>query len=380
MLSELSGRPSSCYDPTLAPHRDVGGDGGAGDVVHVYDYPTIRGLLRDARRVTSDVSEVVSPEQREHLHPVAAFVWATDRRTISGCPGRHAALRTTMAPWFTPTGGAERLPVARALGERLAVREHEQRFDVFDDYALPLVTTAMADWLGVERADVLYAVDDQLAAGEMFDAWPPQASPEMDEHYRELMARSQRSGVAAAAGDLVAEGVLTEREAWGIVYALSVSSVATAAAITLTVGLTLEHGQWPDMVEPRAARAAIEESVRLGSPFPQASRFVREPFTVGDVAVAPGDQVLMWLTAANRDLPGPHAQPLDRFDPERDTTQHLGWGSGYHLCAGVHHARALAEAAVTTLARRCPDLGVAGPWRRLVGIDDSFLAAPVARR
>ena len=94
------------------------------------------------------------------------------------------------------------------------------------------------------------------------------------------------------------------------------------------------------MADPAQARPAVEEALRLGTPFPQASRFAREPFTVGDVAVQPGDQVLMWLTAANRDLPGPHRQPLDRFDPERDTAEHLGWGSGYHRCGGLHHARA----------------------------------------
>jgi cytochrome P450 len=71
-----------------------------------------------------------------------------------------------------------------------------------------------------------------------------------------------------------------------------------------------------------------------------------------------------------------HRQPLDRFDPERDTADHLGWGSGYHRCGGLHHARATAVAAVTTMARRCPGLTMAGPWKRYVGIDDGYVAAP----
>ena len=44
---------SACYDPTVAPYRD-------GEVVHVHDYATIRALLRDALRVTADVTEMVS--------------------------------------------------------------------------------------------------------------------------------------------------------------------------------------------------------------------------------------------------------------------------------------------------------------------------------
>ena len=67
--------------------------------MHVHDYATIRALLRDPLRVTADVTESVSAEDRDRLHPVSAFVWATDRRTMSGCPGRHGALRTAMAPW-----------------------------------------------------------------------------------------------------------------------------------------------------------------------------------------------------------------------------------------------------------------------------------------
>jgi len=345
--------------------------------VHVYDYPTIRGLLRDPQRVTSDVTEMLTPEQRDLLHPVSCFVWATDRKTLSGCPGRHAALRGVMAPWFSVQAVAGRRRSARAACEQVVARKPDGSFDLYHDYALPLVVTYMADWLGVEPPDVIYAIDDQLAGGDMFDDWPPLAPPGMDDHYRSLMARPHLGGVAAAARDLVGSGVITERESWGMIYSISVSSVATAATITLTAGLSVEHDLWHRMTDTEDALRAIEEAVRLGNPFPQASRFAREPFTVGELHVEPGEQVLMWLTAANRDLPGPHEQPLDRFDPWRANT-HLGWGSGYHLCGGVHHARAIAETAVTTLAEQCPDLGFAGPWTRCVGIDDGYSAAPAA--
>jgi cytochrome P450 len=369
VLSDPSPRPPSCYDPATPPYRDEFG-------VHLYDHRTVRGLLRDPNRVTSDVTEMLSPGQQDRLHPVSAFVWATDRRTVSGCPGRHAALRSVMAPWFNPAAAADRQEAAGASAERLAATVAGGPFDVHDDFARPLVVAYLADWLGIEPADVVYAVDDQLAAGEIFETWPMLAEPEMDDRFRAVMARPTLGGLAAQSRDLVAAGVMGEREAWGVLYAISVSAVATCATIALAIGLTVEHGHWDRMVDSDFARGAIEEAVRLGSPFPQASRFAREPFTVGEVDVRPGEQVLMWLTAANRGLPGPHRQPLDRFDPERDNALHVGWGSGYHLCGGVHHARALALTAVTALARRCPRLELAGPWKRFVGIDDGFIAAP----
>jgi cytochrome P450 len=155
-----------------------------------------------------------------------------------------------------------------------------------------------------------------------------------------------------------------------------VSAVATATSITLAAGLGVEHGLWHRMTDPDDAGRAVEEAVRLGTPFPQSSRFAREAFTVGDLSVQPGEQVLLWLTAANRGVPGPHRRPLDEFDPSRDNTGHLGWGSGYHLCGGVHHARVVAVTAVCTLAELLPDLAIAGSWTRFVGIDDGFSAAP----
>ena len=200
------------------------------------------------------------------------------------------------------------------------------------------------------------------------------STEEMDEYYRALMARPELGGVAAEARALVAAGVVTERESWGIVYSLSVSTVATAAAVTLAGGPVRRAGDVGAHGRSRAADGAVQEAIRIGNPFPQASRFVREPFAIGDVAVQPGDQVLMWLTAANRDLPGPHGQPLDRFDPGATTPS--SWGSApATTCAAACTTSARSPStAVTTLAERCPQLRIAGPWKRFVGIDDGYVA------
>lgn len=371
MLSDPSPRPPRCYDPAVAPYRDDDDR----SVVHVHDYATIRALLRDPVRVTADVTEEVSDTDREHLHPVSAFVWATDRRTMSGCPGRHGALRTAMASWFTASAAVARRAPTRAAAEAAAPGP-DRAFDLYHDYAVPVVVSSTAEWLGIAVEDVEYAIADQLAQGEFFEHWPMLSTDAMDGHYRALMARPELGGVMGETRELVAAGVLTEREAWGIAYSLSVSTVATAAAVVLAAGLSVEHGSWERMADPAQANGAVQEAIRIGNPFPQASRFVREPFAIGEVELQPGDQVLMWLTAANRDLPGPHGRPLDRFDPERDNGQQLGFGSGYHLCGGVHHVREVAVTAVTTLAERCPRLRVAAPWKRFVGIDDGYVAAP----
>src|SRR3954452_1177810 len=139
MLSDPSPRPPRCYDPSVAPYRD----GDDSSVVHVHDYATIRALLRDPIRVTADVTEAASAEERERLHPVSAFVWATDRRTMSGCPGRHGALRTVMAPWFTACAAAARRAPTRAAAEAVAPAPGSA-FDLYHDFAIPVVVASTA--------------------------------------------------------------------------------------------------------------------------------------------------------------------------------------------------------------------------------------------
>ena len=69
--------------------------------------------------------------------------------------------------------------------------------------------------------------------------------------------------------------------------------------------------------------------------------------------------VMPLLGSANRDeavYPDP-----DRFDIDRDTTGHLGFGWGNHFCLGSALARLEGRIALETLLERIPDYEITAP-------------------
>jgi cytochrome P450 len=105
--------------------------------------------------------------------------------------------------------------------------------------------------------------------------------------------------------------------------------------------------------EERLSRA-VEEAVRLTSPFHGFSRTTTQDAMIDGKAI-PADQVvrLCWASA-NRD-PSVFPDP-DRFDVDRERNPHLGFGAGRHVCAGAPLARAEMRIAMRTLLKRLPDI------------------------
>lgn len=114
--------------------------------------------------------------------------------------------------------------------------------------------------------------------------------------------------------------------------------------------------------EPSLARNAFEEAVRFESPVQTFFRTTAREVDVSGYRIGEGQKILMFLGAANRD-PRRWVDP-DRYDIARQTSGHVGFGSGIHMCVGQLVARLEGEVILSALARKVAAIEINGPVRR----------------
>jgi cytochrome P450 len=156
-------------------------------------------------------------------------------------------------------------------------------------------------------------------------------------------------------------GALGPQELFWFCLLLLVAGNETTTNLIGNLVLTLldDPGLWDQLrSRPELVPGAVEESVRRDSPIQGLFRTALEDYEVGGARVPAGGRVLLLFGAANRD-PRRYHDP-DRFDPERGASDHVGFGSGIHLCLGAHLARLEGRAVLTRLLERVQRLEPAG--------------------
>lgn len=157
---------------------------------------------------------------------------------------------------------------------------------------------------------------------------------------------------------------LTDEEIVGFVGLLLLAGhITTTATLGNTVITFQEHPAAVAEIraDPTLLPAAIEEVLRVRTPFPRLGRLTTVDTEVGGVRIPAGQIVIPWLTAANRDE-RVFADP-DRFDIHRKPNPHLTFGHGIHFCLGAPLARLEASVALRLMLRRYRDIEVPGDER-----------------
>jgi cytochrome P450 len=119
--------------------------------------------------------------------------------------------------------------------------------------------------------------------------------------------------------------------------------------------------QWKLLADqPELAPRAVEETMRFFGTVRGTVRFASEDIEYRDVVFPAGTFIGLSLAQANRD-PSIFDSPAE-FDITRDPPDkpQLTFGSGIHYCLGAALARAEQQEALTIMAKRLPDLELAG--------------------
>jgi len=99
----------------------------------------------------------------------------------------------------------------------------------------------------------------------------------------------------------------------------------------------------------------VHEAIRLVSPVTYMRRTVAQETKLGGQPLQPGEKVVMYYVAANRD-PSKFERP-DAFDITRaNAKEHLAFGHGPHVCLGQRVANMQLEAAYRQILTRFPNV------------------------
>jgi cytochrome P450 len=137
---------------------------------------------------------------------------------------------------------------------------------------------------------------------------------------------------------------------------LAAGSGTTWKQMGITLAAILERPEVRDGVrgDRTLVRPAIEESLRWQATDPMFSRHVARDVEFYGLQLPAGSVIHLCLGAANRD-PSRWDRP-DEYDITRPPKPALAFGSGPHVCLGMHVARAEMAVGINALFDRLPNL------------------------
>jgi cytochrome P450 len=126
--------------------------------------------------------------------------------------------------------------------------------------------------------------------------------------------------------------------------------------------------------DPELIPAAVDESLRLGSPVRAFTRLAIAPYRTVEVSVAEGERVLLLYGAANRDER--HYPDPDRFDVRREAADQFAFGFGVHRCAGGHLALLEMQSLLRAVAARVQRIEVGEPEVLMSNMLNGYASLP----
>jgi cytochrome P450 len=256
-------------------------------------------------------------------------------------------------------------------------------FEFVEDFALPLTSTVISEFLGVPADDreffqeqsklkILMGVDPAI---------PQAASAKLYAYFDQLLKKkeadphAENDMLSRLVLDQVIPGNLSHEEAVLHADLLTMAGHETTAN-QIALG-TLSFLQNPDqkiklLNEPDLLKSAVDEMLRFHSIVQyNAPRVAMEDIEICGHLIRRGEAVFALVSAANRD-PKVFSCP-DKFDISRQPDNHLAFSYGIHQCLGQPLARAELQSVFGSLFQRFPGLRLAVPFEEIEFKSDHFV-------
>lgn len=328
---------------------------------HVFRYDDVQKAMTNPAIFSNDFSKIM-PQLADGAK---GSLLAVD-------PPLHRKLRRLVSAAFTPKMVASLEPRIAEVTNDLLDDINSGTIDLVDSLAYPLPVIVIAELLGVPATDreLFRRWADELLAIQTGDFTDPKMLDEAKEKTRDLdaylldhiTARRRTPG-----HDLLS--MLVEAEVDGealddieIVNFARLLLIAGHITTTMLLGNAIlcfheNPGAAADVrANPTLVPAAIEEILRVRSPFLFSARVTATDTELSGTPIPADKMIMPWVLSANHDER--QFADAERFDVHRDPNRQAAFGHGVHFCLGAPLARLEGRIALTALLDRFSDIHI----------------------
>ena len=340
-------------------------------------YEDIRAALTDPRLSAKTIPEAMTPTGEDN--DAAVLFPRTD-------DPEHNRLRRMLTRDFTVRRAKEMAPeIQRLVDNRLDdIIAAGPPCNYVSDFALPVPSLVICLLLGVPYADHDHFQEHSTGALDVRSSEEQKVAAimAMFGYINELLERKKVEPgddlLSRLMHDNVGKGEMSVATAamTGFIM-LQAGHETTASMIALGTLLLLQN---PDAMarlreadDPAVSLKIVDELLRYLTIVHSGlvDRVATEDIEIRGQLVRAGEHVVMNLTAGNFD--GDFVDNPTVFDIERNGRGHLAFGYGVHQCIGQNLARTELQIALTTVARRLPNLQLAVPLKELNFMNDQAI-------
>ena len=326
---------------------------------------------------------------KQNVIPKLAF---TGRRPpLHMDPPEHTPYRKALNPLLRPERIASlETPIRRIAEELLAPMVARGSGDICEEFGSYLTIRVFSEWMNVpaEMADALkevgraYNLAVQKANGEMVK----ETSYKLYDMARALIAERRLNPLDPLSDPTTAlinyrnDGEqFAEEMIIGMIRQILVVGIIAPTVMVGSIAVHLARDQVLQQQlrdDPSLLPAALEEFLRLYTPYRGFARTATHEVSIRGRTIREGEPIALVYASANRDadvFPNPEQFILNR----PNIKDHLAFGMGPHVCAGIPLARLELLIALQTLLNKAPRFELNGPIKTTLFPEIGALSVPI---